>query len=66
MSPDKHEVIPVDTHVHQIAMKHFGMSGSSNFKMAMRPKLYDEASNKFAAVLGMRDGRTRTGPYLAD
>lgn len=59
MSPDKHELIPVDTHVHQIAMEHFGMSGSSDFKMALMPKLYDEASNRFAAVLGMRDERTR-------
>ena len=44
------EVIPVDTHVHQIAVKHYGMSTKS--KMTMSPKLYDEVNNRLAAVWG--------------
>ncbi|PCH37826.1 N-glycosylase/DNA lyase [Wolfiporia cocos MD-104 SS10] len=52
MSLDKREVIPVDTHVHQIAMKHYGVSGSSKAKSNMTPKLYDEVSSKLAAVWG--------------
>lgn len=46
------EVVPVDTHVHQIAIKHYGMRGSSGTKQNMTPKLYDEVNNKLTAVWG--------------
>lgn len=66
MSLDKHEVIPVDTHVHQIAVKHYGMSGSSKSKMAMTPKLYDEVSNKLAAVWGDHAGWAHSVLFTSD
>lgn len=46
------EVIPVDTHVHQIAIKHYGLRGSSSVKASMTPKLYDEVNAKLANVWG--------------
>ncbi|KAL1743959.1 DNA glycosylase [Schizophyllum fasciatum] len=55
MSLDKREVIPVDTHVHQIAVKHYGLKvnpKSSNGKTPMTPKIYDEVNNKLVAIWG--------------
>jgi len=55
MSLDKREVVPVDTHVHQIAHKHYGVRMSSpakGGKVTMTPKLYDEVSTKLAEVWG--------------
>lgn len=46
------EVIPVDTHVHQIAIKHYGIHGKSGTKVNMTPKLYDEVNSKLAKVWG--------------
>lgn len=46
------EVIPVDTHVHQIAIKHYGLRGASGSKANMTPKLYDEVNAKLAKVWG--------------
>jgi len=45
-------VIPVDTHVHQIAIKHYGFRGVSGTKQAMSPKLYGAISEKFYGVWG--------------
>ncbi|KAF9246178.1 DNA glycosylase [Melanogaster broomeanus] len=53
MSLDKKEVIPVDTHVHQIAIKHYGFRpAGSKGKVAMTPKLYDEINSKLGDTLG--------------
>ncbi len=49
--PRQREVIPVDTHVHQIAIKHYGLRGATKTG-AMSPKLYEEVSTKLAAVWG--------------
>ena len=46
------EVIPVDTHVHQIAMKHYGFRGVSGNKQAMSPKLYNAISERLYEVWG--------------
>lgn len=46
------EVVPVDTHVHQIAIKHYGMKGSTSGKTNMTPKLYDEVNSKLFSVWG--------------
>ena len=47
------EVIPVDTHVLQIATKHYGFRGGvSGTKQAMSPKLYEAISDKFHGVWG--------------
>ncbi|THU87254.1 DNA glycosylase [Dendrothele bispora CBS 962.96] len=53
MSLDKREVIPVDTHVHQIAIKHYGLKGSANGKkINMTPKIYEEVNKKLVDVWG--------------
>jgi hypothetical protein len=53
MSMDKKEVIPVDTHVQQIAVKHYGFrKGSSGSKVTMTPKLYDEVNEKLTSIWG--------------
>ena len=50
-------MVPVDTHVHQIAMKHYGLRGTgSGSKAAMTPKLYDEVQTKLAGVWGDHAG----------
>ncbi|KAI0748560.1 DNA glycosylase [Daedaleopsis nitida] len=64
MSLDKREVIPVDTHVHQIAIKHYGLRGVS--KTAMSPKLYEEVSTKLAAVWGDYAGWAHSVLFTAD
>lgn len=51
------EVIPVDTHVHQIATKHYGLrSLGSSKKVSMTPKLYDEINSKLADTWGKYAG----------
>ncbi|KAH7889422.1 DNA glycosylase [Phlebopus sp. FC_14] len=68
MSLDKREVIPVDTHVHQIAMKHYGLRGScgSNGKTAMTPKLYDEINTKLVGIWGDYAGWAHSVLFTAD
>lgn len=58
MSLDKHHVVPVDTHVHQIAIKHYGLkgAGSAAKKVTMTPKLYDEVNSRLLAVWGDHAG----------
>lgn len=51
MALDKHEVIPVDTHVQQIAVKHYKLKGIKA-KTAMSPKLYEEVATRLTAVWG--------------
>ncbi|KAH9833075.1 DNA glycosylase [Rhodofomes roseus] len=65
-SLDKREVIPVDTHVHQIAMKHYGVSGSSKGKTAMNTKLYDAVSSKLADVWGEYAGWAHSVLFTSD
>ncbi|KAI0306353.1 DNA glycosylase [Multifurca ochricompacta] len=66
MSLDKPEVIPVDTHVHQIAMKHYGFRGVSGAKQAMSPKLYDVISERFHGVWGDYAGWAHSVLFTAD
>ncbi|KAI0273348.1 N-glycosylase/DNA lyase [Gloeopeniophorella convolvens] len=66
MSLDKSEVIPVDTHVHQIAIKHYGFRGASGAKQAMSPKLYDAISEKFMSVWGDYAGWAHSVLFTAD
>jgi len=48
------EVVPVDTHVHQIAHKHYGVKipSAKGGKVPMTPKLYEEVATKLADVWG--------------
>ncbi|EIW85082.1 hypothetical protein CONPUDRAFT_48745 [Coniophora puteana RWD-64-598 SS2] len=54
MSLDKREVVPVDTHVHQIAIKHYGLrvSGKAGAKATLTPKLYEDVNTKFVNIWG--------------
>ena len=64
MSLDKREVIPVDTHVHQIAVKHYGIQSTS--KKTMTPKLYDKVNEKLASIWGEYAGWAHTVLFTAD
>ncbi|KAG6867000.1 hypothetical protein C0991_003916 [Blastosporella zonata] len=69
MSLDKKEVVPVDTHVHQIAVKYYGLKGShgSNGKKAnMTPKLYDDVNTRLTNVWGEYAGWAHSVLFTAD
>ncbi|CAK5264682.1 unnamed protein product [Mycena citricolor] len=66
MSLDKREVIPVDTHVHQIAIKYYGLKGSLSGKTAMTPKLYEDINGKLAAVWGDYAGWAHSILFTSD
>ncbi|OBZ69320.1 N-glycosylase/DNA lyase [Grifola frondosa] len=66
MSLDKKEVIPVDTHVHQIAVKHYGLRASSKTQSNMTPKLYEEVSSKLALVWGDYAGWAHSVLFTSD
>ncbi|KAF8557274.1 DNA glycosylase [Imleria badia] len=67
MSLDKREVIPVDTHVLQIATKHYGFrSLGSSKKVSMTPKLYDEINSKLAGTWGEYAGWAHSVLFTAD
>ncbi|KZS91153.1 DNA glycosylase [Sistotremastrum niveocremeum HHB9708] len=65
MSIDKREVVPVDTHVHQIAVKHYKFRGSPT-KTAMSPKLYDELQSKMSKIWGPWAGWAHSVLFTAD
>ncbi len=56
----KTEVVPVDTHVYQIAVKHYGMKPPNAGKATMSPKLYEEINTKFFKHLGEYAGWAHT------
>ncbi|KAG6874234.1 hypothetical protein C0995_003780 [Termitomyces sp. Mi166 len=67
MSLDKKEVVPVDTHVHQVAIKYYGLKGSLNGKKVnMTPKLYDDVNTKLFNVWGEYAGWAHSVLFTAD
>ena len=50
--------MPVDTHVHQIALKHYGFK--SRGKATVTPKLYEELNTKFLSIWGDYAGWAHT------
>jgi len=66
MSMDKREVVPVDTHVHQIAVKHYGFPGSSKAKTAMTPRLYDDVNQKLVSIWGDYAGWAHSVLFTSD
>ncbi|TDL24833.1 DNA glycosylase [Rickenella mellea] len=66
MCLDKREVVPVDTHVHQIAMKYYGVRGKAGTKLPMTPKLYDEVNDKLANIWGDFAGWAHSVLFTAD
>jgi len=57
--------VPVDTHVHQIAIKHYNLRGPKQ-KQAMTPKLYDEVQTKLGNIWGSWAGCAHTVLFTAD
>ncbi|KAF9469159.1 DNA glycosylase [Collybia nuda] len=68
MSLDKHHVVPVDTHVHQIAVKHYGLKSAATTanKINMTPKLYDELSSHLFSLWGNHAGWAHSVLFTAD
>ncbi|RDB20955.1 N-glycosylase/DNA lyase [Hypsizygus marmoreus] len=69
MSLDKKEVVPVDTHVHQIATKYYGLKGTSasnGKKVNMTPKLYEDVNTKLLSVWGDYAGWAHSVLFTAD
>ncbi|KAG7447921.1 DNA glycosylase [Guyanagaster necrorhizus] len=66
MSLDKKEVIPVDTHVHQIAIKHYGFKGLLKGKSPMTPKLYEEVNSKLVRIWGDYAGWAHSVLFTSD
>ncbi|KAG2078155.1 N-glycosylase/DNA lyase [Suillus decipiens] len=68
MSLDKKEVIPVDTHVHQIAIKHYGLrtASGSKGKGVMTPRIYNEVATKLADIWGEYAGWAHSVLFTAD
>lgn len=57
------EVVPVDTHVYDIARKHYGLSGSK-VKANMTPQIYDQVNSKLTAVWGSYAGWAHSVSFL--
>ncbi|GAB1517169.1 8-oxoguanine glycosylase ogg1 [Rhizoctonia solani] len=66
MSLDKAEVVPVDTHVQQIATKMYGFKFQGKQPKAMNPKLYSEIASKFANTWGPHAGWAHSVLFTAD
>ncbi|KAF8639237.1 hypothetical protein AX17_001722 [Amanita inopinata Kibby_2008] len=66
MSLDKKEVVPIDTHVYQLATKYYGLKASSKGKPAMTSKIYDELSAKFYALWGDYAGWAHSVMFTSD
>lgn len=67
MSLDKCEVIPVDTHVHQIAVKYYQFSrNGTKGKTTMTPKLYEEISKRLSDIWGEYAGWAHSILFTAD
>ncbi|KAI0034012.1 DNA glycosylase [Vararia minispora EC-137] len=66
MSLDKKEVIPVDTHVHQIAIKHYGFRSSSSLRQTLSPKLYEDINSRLVDVWGDYAGWAHSVLFTAD
>ncbi|KAG9123295.1 8-oxoguanine glycosylase ogg1 [Ceratobasidium sp. 392] len=66
MSLDKAEVVPVDTHVQQIATKMYGFKSRAGQSKTMTPKLYSEIATKFSNVWGAYAGWAHSVLFTAD
>ncbi|KAG9036243.1 8-oxoguanine glycosylase ogg1 [Tulasnella sp. JGI-2019a] len=65
MSLDKASVVPVDTHVYQIAVKHYGLRGTPG-KASMTPQLYARLTEKFTAIWGEYAGWAHSVLFTSD
>ncbi|KAK9763931.1 8-oxoguanine glycosylase ogg1 [Basidiobolus ranarum] len=65
MSLDKHEAIPVDTHVWQIAKRDYGFLDGKPVK-SLTPKIYTEVGNHFRDLFGEYSGWAHSVLFTAD
>ncbi|KAG8889902.1 8-oxoguanine glycosylase ogg1 [Tulasnella sp. 332] len=61
----KASVVPVDTHVYQIAVKHYGLRGSAG-KVPMTPLLYAQLTKKFTSIWGEYAGWAHSVLFTSD
>ncbi|KDQ17927.1 hypothetical protein BOTBODRAFT_29239 [Botryobasidium botryosum FD-172 SS1] len=66
MSLNQPAVVPVDTHVYQIAVKHYGFRGTSGKPSSMTPKMYAQIAEKLASVWGSYAGWAHCVLFTAD
>ncbi|CAE6434019.1 unnamed protein product [Rhizoctonia solani] len=66
MSLDKAEVVPVDTHVQQIATKMYSFKTQGKQPKTMNPRLYSEIASKFADTWGPYAGWAHSVLFTAD
>ncbi|KAJ7063382.1 DNA glycosylase [Mycena amicta] len=66
MSLDKHDVVPVDTHVLQIAVKNYGFKASLSSKQSMTPKLYGDINTRLVTVFGEYAGWAQAVLFASD
>ncbi|KAH7340213.1 DNA glycosylase [Rhizoctonia solani] len=66
MSLNKTEVVPVDTHVQQIATKMYGFRSQGKQPKAMNPRLYSEIASKFTDTWGSYAGWAHSVLFTAD
>lgn len=62
-------VVPVDTHVHQIALKYYGLRGTPNGKggkVPMTPKIYEAVGTKLVETWGDYAGWAHSVLFTAD
>ncbi|KAG8931161.1 8-oxoguanine glycosylase ogg1 [Tulasnella sp. 417] len=64
MSLDKASIVPVDTHVYQIAVKHYGLRAP--LKANMTPVLYAQVAQKLTGVWGDYAGWAHSVMFTAD
>ncbi|PVG04877.1 DNA glycosylase [Serendipita vermifera] len=69
MSLDKRNVVPVDTHVHQIALKYYGLRGTpqgKGGKVPMTPKIYEAVGKRLVEIWGDYAGWAHSVLFTAD
>lgn len=65
MSLDKHEVVPVDTHVYQIAVRDFKFKGKKDLK-SMNKQVYDDIREHFKTLFGPYAGWAQSVLFASD
>lgn len=65
MALDKHEIVPVDTHVYQIAIRDFKFKGKKDLK-TMNKVVYEEIRRFFKEIFGSHAGWAQSVLFASD
>jgi N-glycosylase/DNA lyase len=65
MALDKHDVVPVDTHVYQIAIRDYKFSGKRDLK-TMNKKIYEDIRRHFKEIFGEYAGWAQSVLFTSD